>query len=69
MRNIILNLMIFMFIYSCSNNYNNGVDCSLFDPAVQQLFIELVDENVNNLLKNGTFNLEEISVRFDNIEF
>ena len=66
----ILTFIIIVFLFSnCSNDDDNGIDCSLFDPVIQQLFIELVDENGDNLLENGTFNIEQIRIRFDNTEF
>ena len=58
----------FIFLSTACNN-DDDIDCALFDPIIQQIFIELVDEEGNNLIENGTFDRDEISVRFNDFVF
>ncbi|QYA26919.1 hypothetical protein G3I01_15920 [Gramella sp. MT6] len=58
-------LLIGILISSCSNNDDDGIDCSIFDPAILELYIRLVDENGDNLIENGTIDPENITVEGD----
>ena len=48
---------------------DDDINCALFDPAPQLFFIELLDNEGNNLIENGTFNANDIVVRFNDFEF
>jgi len=65
MKKILMILLIGLLAYSCSNNDDGGIDCSLFDPAFPELYIRLVDETGTNLLENGTIDPEDITVQGD----
>ncbi len=65
----ILLILVLPLLSNCGNNDDDGIDCALFDPAQQQFFIELVDEQGNNLFENETFNREEILIQFNGLEF
>lgn len=62
MKKILTVLLIGILISSCSNNDDEGIDCSLFDPAFPELYIRLVDETGANLIENGTIDPENITV-------
>ena len=50
-----------VLLSACKND--DGLDCSLVDCMVDQLFaIELLDSQGNNLIENGTFELTKIIV-------
>jgi hypothetical protein len=51
-----------VLLTNCNNNEDDGIDCSLFDPAFPELHIRLVDETGTNLIENGTINPENITV-------
>ena len=63
MKKILTVLLIGILISSCSNNDDEGIDCSLFDPAFPELYIRLVDETGANLIENGTIDPENITVK------
>ena len=65
MKKIFTLLLIGILISSCSNNDDDGIDCSLFDPAFPELYIRLVDETGANLIENGTIDPENITVEGD----
>jgi len=65
MKKILTILLIGILISSCSNNDDDGIDCSLFDPAFPELYIRLVDETGANLIENGTVDPENIIVEGD----
>jgi len=57
----VLSSFVLLLMMSCGSN-DDGVDCSLVDCAFQRFTIELVDELGNNLLTNGTYNNDEVTV-------
>lgn len=65
MKKILTLLLIGILFTSCSNDDDNGIDCSLFDPAFPELYIRLVDETGANLIENGTIDPESITVEGD----
>lgn len=67
-KTVLLILTLFLF-NSCTNNNQDEIDCRLFDPVIQHLLVELVDENGINLLENGTFDKETIKIRLNSAEF
>ncbi|MCQ0112549.1 hypothetical protein [Zhouia amylolytica] len=61
----IFSLLLFgLFIASCSNK-DDGIDCSLFDPAFPELNVRITDEAGNNLIENGTIDPDSITVTGD----
>ncbi|NER14327.1 hypothetical protein GWK08_12815 [Leptobacterium flavescens] len=62
MKKISLLLCLFLFI-SCDNS--DDLDCALISFAPQLFFIELVDDQGNNLIENGTYVREDIEVFFN----
>jgi hypothetical protein len=62
MKKILTLLLIGILLTNCSSDDDNGIDCSLFDPAFPELYIRLVDETGANLIENGTFDPENITV-------
>lgn len=65
MKKVFTIILIGLLISSCSNDDNNGIDCSLFDPAFPSLFIRIVDSNGANLIENGTINPSNITIDGD----
>ena len=55
-------LILIGLLLSCSNNDDDGIDCSLFDPAFPELYIRLVDETGTNLIDNGTIDPDNITI-------
>lgn len=51
-------------ITSCATDYNNDIDCELFDPENFMLYIELVDSDGNNLIENDTFIADDVQIVF-----
>lgn len=62
-------LFCFLCLVSCNTDDDNGIDCSLFDPANPMLFIEMVDSDGNNLIENETFIADDIIILFNGYEF
>lgn len=62
MKKIFTLLLIGILVSNCSNNDDDGIDCSLIIPAVPELYIRLVDETGANLIENGTIQPENITV-------
>tara|TARA_R110001583_G_scaffold132337_1_gene284304 strand:- start:42 stop:524 length:483 start_codon:yes stop_codon:yes gene_type:complete len=64
-------LILIGLLLSCSNNDDDGIDCSLFDPAFPELYIRLVDETGTNLIDNGTIDPDNITIEgnFSNADF
>ncbi len=65
MKKILTLLFIGILFISCSSDDDNGIDCSLFDPAFPELYIRLVDETGTNLIENGTIDPENITIEGD----
>ncbi|XLS29059.1 hypothetical protein ACJD0Z_17905 [Flavobacteriaceae bacterium M23B6Z8] len=58
-------LILTITVFSCVNNDDPIVQCAAIDYAVPGLLIEIVDANGNNLVKNGTYDKDEIAVIID----
>lgn len=56
---LLICVLCFIFI-SCNND--DSIDCALFDPAFPQLSVKFVDNDENNLIKNGFLNPDNIIV-------
>ncbi|MDF0705575.1 hypothetical protein [Flagellimonas okinawensis] len=65
MKKLLTLFLIGILFTSCSSDDDNGIDCSLFDPAFPELYIRLVDETGANLIENGTIDPENITVEGD----
>jgi hypothetical protein len=50
---------------SCNNHDKEEIDCALFDPAISNLFIKLIDAEGNNLIENETYIADDITVLFN----
>lgn len=61
-----LKIVILLFIIILNNACDvsqEGTDCALVDCAVGQLFsVELIDNDGNNFITNGTYAISEISI-------
>lgn len=58
----------FMFIlglFSCVDNDDPIVQCAAIDYAIPGLIIEITDADGTNLIKNGTYDKDEITVVID----
>lgn len=69
MKPFTLLFLSFLFFAACNND--DDIDCPPIPattPIMNSLFIELVDEEGNNLIENDTFNGEEILIRFNGFE-
>lgn len=62
MKRILTFFVIGLLVSGCSNNDENEINCSLFDPLFPELYLKLVDENGVNLIENGTFDPNNITV-------
>ena len=71
MKKLLTLFLIGISLTSCSSDDDNGIDCSLFDPAFPELYIRLVDETGANLIENGSIDPENITVEgnFSNPDF
>ena len=71
MKKLLTLLLIGILFIGCSSDDDNGIDCSLFDPAFPELYIRIVDETGDNVIENGTIDPENITVEgdFSNPEF
>jgi len=65
MNKLLTLFLIGIFLTSCSSEDDNGIDCSLFDPAFPEIYIRLVDETGTNLIENGTIEPENITIEGD----
>ena len=61
----IFSLLFLVLTVSCLDNVDdNTFDCALFDPAFPVITITYLDDQGNNLIRNGTLNPDDISVLF-----
>jgi len=58
-------LLISTLLLSSCNLDNDEINCVLSNPVPEVFLIELVDADGNNLIENGTFNAEDITVTVD----
>ena len=58
-------IICFLCLTSCKNNDKEEIDCALFDPAISNLFIKLIDAKGNNLIENETYIADDITVLFN----
>lgn len=65
MKQPFLLFIILCIIASCSKDEKETIDCALFDPAISNLFIKLVDAEGNNLIENETYIADDITVLFN----
>ena len=65
MKQPFLLFIILCLMASCSKDEKETIDCALFDPAISNLFIKLVDEEGNNLIENETYIADDITVLFN----
>jgi len=65
MKQPFLLFIILCIMASCSKDEKETIDCALFDPAISNLFIKLVDEEGNNLIENETYIADDITVLFN----
>jgi hypothetical protein len=56
-------VIIVVLSFTCCNNDNSDIDCSLVDCAAQSFTIELIDSEGLNLIANGTYSKDEITVQ------
>lgn len=61
MKKLIIFILIGFLFSNCSNE-DHEVDCERYDPAFPELYIKLLDSNGNNLITNGTFDPDEITL-------
>lgn len=59
-------LFCFLCLFSCKNDDKEDIDCALFDPAISNLFIKLVDSNGNNLIENEIYKADDITILLNN---
>lgn len=65
MKQPFLLFIILCIMASCSKDEKETIDCALFDPAISNLFIKLVDAEGNNLIENETYIADDITVLFN----
>jgi len=65
MKQPFLLFIILCILASCSKDEKETIDCALFDPAISNLFIKLVDAEGNNLIENETYIADDITVLFN----
>ncbi|WP_394748271.1 hypothetical protein [Spongiimicrobium salis] len=55
--------VLLLIMSSCLRNVDDEiVDCALFDPAIPIITITYVDADGNNLIRNETFNADDIEI-------
>ncbi len=68
MKKLLTIILIGLLFSNCSEDFE--VDCETYDPAFPTLRLKLVDPSGNNLIANGTFDPDEITlVRGESIRF
>ena len=65
MRKALTIILIGLLLSSCSNEDDDGIDCSLFDPAFPSLYLRIVDDTGANLIENGTIDPNNIGIEGD----
>ncbi|MEM9078086.1 MAG: hypothetical protein AAGC43_13670 [Bacteroidota bacterium] len=65
MKKLISFLILSSLLLSCGGDDNDPCDGVITDPIVQSIFIELLDNEGNNLIENGTFPAEDITAEFN----
>lgn len=68
MKKLYLLLLCISLFISCTKE-EVTIQCANIDPITQTLFIELVDDQGNNLIENGTFIAEDIIIRIGDFDF
>jgi len=66
MKNLVL-ILAFLALFSC-NNDDDVIECALFDPIIQTFYVELIDNQGNNLFENGTFNSDDVVVSINGFD-
>ncbi|PRX56679.1 hypothetical protein [Flagellimonas meridianipacifica] len=65
MKKTLFIVMLCILYYSCGSNDDDPCPEVVIDPIVQSIFIELVDNQGNNLIENGTFPAAGITAEFN----
>lgn len=65
MKKLFILILTGLLFSGCSNDDDEGIDCSLFDPVFPTLFLRIVDNTGANLIENGTIDPENITVEGD----
>ncbi|WP_422857983.1 hypothetical protein ACOKFD_11045 [Flagellimonas sp. S174] len=65
MKKQLFALLLCILCLSCGGNDDDPCSGVIIDPIVQSLFIELVDDEGNNLIENGTFPANGITAEFN----
>ncbi|GGG23795.1 hypothetical protein GCM10011344_25720 [Dokdonia pacifica] len=70
MKRISLYILLSFFLFSCANDDNEPeIACDLIDAISSNLFIELVNAEGENLIENGTYNPNNITIDFNGNTF
>ena len=65
MKKLISSFILGLLLLSCGSDDNDPCNGAIIDPIVQSIFIELLDNEGNNLIENGTFPAEDISAELN----
>ena len=70
MKRISLFILLSFFLFSCANDDNEPeIACDLIDAISSNLFIELINTEGENLIENGMYNPNDITIDFNGNTF
>jgi hypothetical protein len=69
MKSIYTCLLLCFLLFSCNSDDNDEIQCITIEPISSTLFIELVNAQGENLIENGTYVTEDITIDFNESTF
>lgn len=65
MKHLSLFILLSLFLFSCSSDDEPEIACDLIQAIGSNLYIDLVNDQGDNLIENGTYNPDDIIINFD----